>query len=190
MKDKLYEQLSALIDDELDESEQALLTRQIGRDEEVQSRLVRYQLISDAMQNHLPERVDPAFGRRVHDALQKEPASHGGGIAAGLAGLLRPVAGLAVAASVAVVAVTTLQNSQEDTAAPPAVVASAPADSVYIRTQDGALAVEPEPGPHVHNKNLDIYLVNHNEYAASRGMQGMLPYVRIVGHEMKRDVRE
>ena len=40
------------------------------------------------------------------------------------------------------------------------------------------------------DKNLDIYLVNHNEYAVIRGMQGMLPYVRIVSHEMNRDTGE
>mgnify|MGYP001544810714 FL=1 len=190
MKDRLHEQLSALIDDELGESEQTLLTRQIGRDTELRQRLLRYQLISDAMQNHLPGQVDPAFSRRVHAALQDEPSRHGAGIRTGLAGLLRPVAGLAVAASVAVVAVTALQNSQDETSVPAPAVATAPADSTYIRSQDGVLAVAPEPGPRVDNSLLDPYLVNHNEYAASRGMQGMLPYVRIVGHELKRDVRD
>ena len=189
-RDKLNEQLSALVDDELGEAEQDLLTRQIARDSELGQRLLRYQLISDAMQNHLPERVDPGFGRRVHDALRNEPAGQGNAIARGrLAGLLRPVAGLAVAASVAVVAVTALQNNRQEPAAPPA-VATAPADSTYIRAQDGALAVAARPGPRAGRNNLDIYLVNHNEYAASRGMQGMLPYVRIVGHDMKRDVRD
>jgi sigma-E factor negative regulatory protein RseA len=190
MKDKLHEQLSALVDDELGASEQILLTRQIGRDTELRQRLLRYQLISDAMNNHLPGRVDTAFSRRVHDAVQGEPSGHGTAISRGLAGLLRPVAGLAVAASVAVVAVTALQNSQDQAASPAPAVATAPADSGYIRAQDGVLAVAPEPGPHADKSKLDIYLVNHNEYAVSRGMQGMLPYVRIVGHELKRDARD
>jgi sigma-E factor negative regulatory protein RseA len=189
-RDKLNEQLSALVDDELGEAEQDLLTRQIARDSELGQRLLRYQLISDAMQNHLPERVDPGFGRRVHDALRNEPAGQGSAIARGrLAGLLRPVAGLAVAASVAIVAVTALQSNRQKPVAPPA-VATAPADSSYIRAQDSAQAVAARPGPQAGRNNLDIYLVNHNEYAASRGMQGMLPYVRIVGHDMKRDVRD
>jgi len=191
MKENLHEQLSALVDDELTDAEQNLLTRQIGRDRELHQRLLRYQLISDAMQRHLPERVDPAFSRRVHDALRSEPAGHAAGIATGrLGSLFRPVAGLAVAASVAVVAVTALQTSREETAVPAAAVATLPADSSFIRSQDSALAVAPGPGPRTHNSQLDIYLVNHNEYAASRGMQGMLPYVRIVGHDMKRDVKE
>jgi sigma-E factor negative regulatory protein RseA len=191
MKDRLHEQLSALVDNELTDAEQDLLIRQIGRNRELHQRLSRYQLISDAMQNHLPERVDPVFSRRVHDALRNEPVGHGAGIAAGrLAGLFRPVAGLAVAASVAVVAVTALQTSREEATAPAAAVATAPADSGFIRAEDSALAVAPETGPRTRDNQLDIYLVNHNEYAASRGMQGMLPYVRIVGHDMKRDVKD
>ena len=189
MKDKLHEQLSALVDDELTGAEQDLLTRQIGRDRELRQRLSRYQLISDALQRHLPERVDPAFSRRVHDALRSEPT--GTGMAAGgrLTRLFRPVAGLAVAASVAVMAVTALQTSRVEMPAPEA-VATVPADSGFIRSQDSALAVAPETGSRTRNSQLDIYLVNHNEYAASRAMQGMLPYVRIVGHDMKRDVKE
>ena len=189
MNDKLHEQLSALVDDELTGAEQDLLIRQIGRERALYQRLSRYQLISDAMQSHLPEGVDPAFSRRVHDALRDEPAGHG--MAAGrLASLFRPVAGLAVAASVAVMAVTALQTSREEMAAPATAVATVPADSGFIRSQDSALAVAPESGPRTRNDKLDLYLVNHNEYAASRGMQGMLPYVRIVGHDMKRDVKE
>jgi hypothetical protein len=39
-------------------------------------------------------------------------------------------------------------------------------------------------------QKLDIYLVNHNEYTVNHGMQGMLPYVRIVGHELNRSAEE
>jgi hypothetical protein len=36
-------------------------------------------------------------------------------------------------------------------------------------------------------RGLDVYLVNHNEYAVNRGMQGMLPYVRIIGQDVQPD---
>jgi hypothetical protein len=32
---------------------------------------------------------------------------------------------------------------------------------------------------------LNRYLVNHNEYRSNAGVQGMLPYVRIVAHEVE-----
>jgi sigma-E factor negative regulatory protein RseA len=186
MKDKIYEQLSALVDDELTEPEQTLLTKRIGSDADLHQRLSRYQLISDTLRNQLPDRIDPAFSARVQTAVMDEsaqtaaiPASHR------LAALLKPVAGLAVAASVAVVAVLSLQSVREDAAPLPA-VASAPSSTDYIRADT---TLEPIFRPRT-DKNLDIYLVNHNEYAINRGMQGMLPYVHIVSHEMNRDSKE
>ena len=186
MKDTLHEQLSALVDDELSEPEQALLTRRIGTDADLHRRLTRYQLISDALRNHLPDRIDPAFTARVQAAVRDEsatpavvPLSHR------LATLLQPVAGLALAASVAVVAVLSLQSVREDVALLPA-VATAPSSADFIRADN---TPEPAVRPRL-DKNLDIYLVNHNEYAVNRGMQGMLPYVRIVSHDMSRDSKE
>lgn len=185
MTDRIHEQLSALVDDELTGPEQTLLAVRIARDPDLHGRLLRYQLISDALRNQLPERVDPQFTLRVQAALGQEPpvgAVHRG---AHRSALLRPVAGLAVAASVAVIAVLSLQSAREEEPALPA-VATAPASTDYIRAGDQA---PPAVSPGT-EKNLDIYLVNHNEYAANRGMQGMLPYVRIVSHEMNSDSRK
>jgi sigma-E factor negative regulatory protein RseA len=95
-----------------------------------------------------------------------------------MAALFKPVAGLAVAASVAVVAVLAIQNSEQEPASAPTVAAAAPADNAYIRAQAAHPAGEKFPA----DERLNIYLVNHNEYAVNRGMQGLLPYVRIVGH--------
>jgi sigma-E factor negative regulatory protein RseA len=185
MKDSLYEQLSALVDDELTGSEQGVLFKRIASDDQLYQRLSRYQVISDALQNHLPDRVDPAFSRRVKSRLRAEPAMSR---YSRLGTLVKPVVGLAVAASVAVMAVMTIQSVRQERSSPPASVASAPSPS-----EGSYLQVRDEPGATVRpsvNQKLDIYLVNHNEYAVNRGMQGMLPYVRIVGHEMNRGAQE
>jgi sigma-E factor negative regulatory protein RseA len=177
MKQKLNEQLSALVDDELLPAEHALLVKRLAQDAALQARLARYQLISDGLQNHLPGHVDAGFHRRVRAALQDEPAPQSG--TGRLASLFKPLAGVAVAASVAVVAVLSLQSIREqDPAAVPA-VASMPASSDYIRA-----ARAPQPASDTYSApGLDGYLVNRNEYAVNRGMQGMLPYVRLVGSE-------
>ncbi|MDH3901132.1 MAG: sigma-E factor negative regulatory protein [Gammaproteobacteria bacterium] len=187
MKDRLHEQLSALVDDELTEAEQALLVKRLGSDTDLHRRLARYQLISDTLRNQLPDHVDPAFSARVQAAVRNESTGVVSAIPASnrLAALLKPVAGLAVAASVAVVAVLSLQSVREDAASPPA-VASAPSNSDFIRAES---TPEPAARPRT-GTNLDIYLVNHNEYAVNRGMQGMLPYVRIVSHEMSSGSKE
>ena len=183
MKDSLHEQLSALVDDELIGSEHELLLKRIESDEQIYQRLARYQLISDALQSHLPDCVDPAFSERVKGLLRSEPAlsSH-----PRLAALARPVAGLAVAASVAVLAVMSVQLTREDRSTPGQVAAVVPPAGQYLRVNDGPT----DPGRVQDDRKLDIYLVNHNEYAVNRGMQGMLPYVRIVGHEMNHGVQE
>jgi sigma-E factor negative regulatory protein RseA len=184
MKDALYEQLSALVDDELDETEQAMLVRRLARDTELCDRLVRYQVISDAMRSELPRQVDTGFYKRVHAAIEHEAAIHAA-VHSRVGSLLRPLAGLAAAASVAVVAVLSLQSVRQDTAGVPA-VASAPGLNDYIRAEN-----TPLPVAHRSNaRGLDVYLVNHNEYAVNRGMQGMLPYVRIVGQDLQPDSNE
>lgn len=185
MKDTLNEQLSALVDDELDAAEQELLLRRLTGDTGLRDTLARYQAISDALHSNLPHRVDTGFYRRVHEQLEQEAEIHAA--PSRVRTLFRPVAGLALAASVAVVAVLSLQSvRQQDPAAPPA-VATAPGVDEYIRTGN-------TPAPVVARRNstrgLDVYLVNHNEYAVNRGMQGMLPYVRIVGQDMQPDSNE
>jgi sigma-E factor negative regulatory protein RseA len=183
MKDSLYEQLSALVDDELTGSEHDMLFKRLASDEQLCQRLSRYQLISDALQSHLPERVDPAFSRRVKGLLRAEPALSR---YSRLATLAKPVVGLAVAASVAVMAVMSIQSARREMSSPAETVASVPSNGGYLRVQDEPANPVRTPA----DRKLDIYLVNHNEYAVNRGMQGMLPYVRIVGHEMNRGVQE
>jgi sigma-E factor negative regulatory protein RseA len=179
MKQNLHEQLSALVDDELAPAEHALLIRRLARDAALQQRLARYQLVSDGLQNHLPGHVDAGFHRRVRAALQDEPVPQSG--AGRLASLFRPLAGAAVAASVAVVAVLSLQSIREDDPAGVPAVAATPSAGDYIRA-----ARDPQPAPgNGMAQGLDGYLVNHYEYAVNRGMQGMLPYVRLVGGEAK-----
>ncbi len=178
MKDSIHEQLSALVDDELADSEQALLVRQLVKKPELRERLLHYQVISDALHDKLPERIDTHFHQRVHAAIAQEVTIHASPSPSRLGALVRPLAGLAVAASVAVVAVISLQAvRQQDPASAPA-VASAPGADNYIRAENA-------PAPAVPARGLDVYLVNHNEFAVTRGMQGMLPYVRIVGQDQQ-----
>ena len=181
MKEKLHAQLSALVDDELEAAEQALLLRQIGADPVLRERLARYQLVSDALQNHLPPRLDIDFHDSVQAALQAEPAIHVE--SSRFSGMVKPVAGLAVAASVAVVAVLSLQSMRTEAPSSTPAVASAPVAQDYLRAE---IKAPPAGSPHT-PQGLNAYLVNHNEYAMNRGM---LPYVRLVGHEMNVDGKQ
>jgi len=181
MKEKLHEQISALVDNELAETEQTLLSRRLAEDASLRSRLSRYQLISDSLQNHLPRKINPDFNIGVQLALQDEPEVQAR--PARLARLFKPVAGLAVAASVAVVAVLSLQSVRQETPSASPTLATAPVDAPPLLANTASNVFGDV-------QNLDVYLVNHNEFAANRGMQGMLPYVHLVGHDSNVDDKE
>lgn len=191
MSDKLNEQISAMVDGELSHAEEALFIRRLVGDPDLQDALARYQLISDAMHETLPRQVDTGFSQRVRVALDAEPVFAGrSGLMSRAESMLKPLAGLAVAASIALVAVLSLQTMRQEQSPVPA-VATAPADSDYIRAEDwGQPAVSQLANEAQSRKRLDVYLVNHNEYSASRSMRGMLPYVRIVGHELGAEDKE
>jgi sigma-E factor negative regulatory protein RseA len=188
MNEKLHEQISALVDDELNEAEQTLLIKRLEGDVTLRHSLLRYQLISDSLQNHLPRKINPDFHVGVQLALQDDPDIQAG--PARLARLFKPVAGLAIAASVAVVAVFSLQSVRQEIPTATPTVATAPlADELAPDDVKPLLASTPAH-PSGGAQGLDLYLVNHNEYAVNRGMQGLLPYVHLVGQEMNVDDRE
>lgn len=183
MKEKLHEQISALVDDELAEVEHELLIKRLTDDAAMRDKLSRYQLISDSLQNHLPRKTDPDFNIGVQLALQDEPDVQAE--PARLIRLFKPLAGLAIAASVAVVAVLSLQSVRQESPAGASAVATAPVSNEFAAVDATPLLANTDTGNGA--QSLDVYLVNHNEYAVNRGM---LPYVRLVGHDMNVNDKE
>jgi sigma-E factor negative regulatory protein RseA len=192
MSNEAFEtQLSALADDELRRHEVAFLTRRLSRDSEAVAQLGSYFMISDAIRRQLPEVMDTQLVDRVRAALEAEPPLQAEPAAARR--LLRPLAGLGVAASVAMVAVSYWQDADVPTQA------GQPQGLVAATTQPmqaGALLSAPaqqsqqnqwnrlDPGV---RKRLQGYLVNHSEHASSGQLGGMLNYVRIAGQQQARD---
>lgn len=129
------EQLSALADDELSPAELDLLLRRGREEPDVKAQIGRYALIREAMHRNLPDQVDPSFADRVSAAIAEEP-SHQRGSVPSRKRWLRPVAGVAVAASVALIAIAvwpqqgpptddSLQNVAESSGALPEAVTPA-----------------------------------------------------------------
>ncbi len=187
MSEQIREQLSALYDGELPAQEQALLLERIARDPELRARWTRYQLIGDGLRNNLPAHIDLGLADRVMREIEGLPAPQPVRAAAATR-LLKPLAGLAVAASVAVVAVLAVQQLRAP--APGAVAQVAALQSAPPETYDRVPGIRWQAPPgsvqarQVDNR-LNEYLVNHSEYAASGGVQGMPPYVRIVGYDQE-----
>jgi sigma-E factor negative regulatory protein RseA len=177
MTNSLQEQLSALVDEELPPAEHALLLERLARDGALRECLGRYQLMRDVLNNRVAMPLDGRFVDRVMRAIEVEPAYQHRSVS--WHRLAKPLAGVAVAASVALVAVLALQNMDPGAGTPAPQVASAglPAAGPAVAGEVWERQASPVGG------RLNGYLVQHNEYAASSGVQGVLPYVRIVGYD-------
>lgn len=187
MSEQIREQISAFLDGELPAAEQRLLLERLAREPELRAHWEHYQLIGDSLRKSLPPHIDLGLADRVMQALAPAPAHHARAKSAFLR-VLKPVAGLAVAASVAVVAVLAVQQTRSPAPGIAQVAANLPAmpsPEAYTRVQGVQWDNQGNVQPPQMSNQLNDYLVNHSEYAASGGMPGMLPYVRIVGYDQE-----
>jgi len=168
MADKTAEQLSALVDCECEAWELEFALRRLAKDPDLKARWQRYHLISDALKNNLPERIDANFAERVRSSIAAEASPQAGPKASPL---YRPAAGLTVAASLALVVAAVTLKPHEPSNTPPVAVATAPPAPIESL---------PKKAP---DARLNSYLVNHNEYASMNSVHSMLSYVRMVGYE-------
>ena len=123
------ERISALIDGELDEQAHHGIVDELLKKGEARATWARYHLISDTLKQNLPTGIDKQFSSRVMDALQNEPTVLAPPAPQGLQ-FGRRLAGLAVAASVAAVAVLGVQFMyQEEGRAPAGQMAQAPSNA-------------------------------------------------------------
>lgn len=192
MNDEIREQISALADDELSDVERPLLLSRLERDPQLAACLGRYRLIGQVMRGS-GDAATLGIAERVQKVLAEDETSLAAARRPLPARWVKPVAGLAVAASVALVAVLSVSALRGP--GPEAVPALATADPSTV-ARESAPAREPAPAqttvvqaeqwdrldPGI-DQRLSGYLVNHNEYAARLGTQGVVPYVRIVGFD-------
>ena len=111
MSTSFDERISALIDDELTDFELRRVADEVLSDDALKQRFQRYSLVGDAMRNDLPASIDMDFSSRVMAAIDAEDAvsedvSDGQRVAA----WKKPLAGAAIAASVAAMALVSLQT--------------------------------------------------------------------------------
>lgn len=179
------EQISVLMDGELG-NENTDITDRIIKNQELRGTWSRYHLIGDCLRGNLSDNISNDISSKISDALQSEPTVLAPKRTKRIN--LRPVAGFAIAASVAMVAVFGVQRGNEiDISTPGASVASnevntiAPQTFSFPETQVLPAAVKKTDTPDaIANQRLNNYLMNHNEYRSNGSINGILPYVRIV----------
>ncbi|MGB5623322.1 MAG: sigma-E factor negative regulatory protein, partial [Gammaproteobacteria bacterium] len=101
----IEEQLSVWLDDELEERESDMLVRRLTSNPELRQTATRYFLIGDALRGELTTERALEVSVRVSRSLDGESAPVTAAPATTLSGWRRPLAGAAVAATVAVVAI-------------------------------------------------------------------------------------
>jgi sigma-E factor negative regulatory protein RseA len=171
----MREEISALLDGEGDDLERERALRALSTDPGLRAAWERYHLTSAAIRRELEVMVDPGLADRIHERLQQETQDQTGRRPFSPR-ILKLTAGLAIAASVAVVAILNL---------PPLV---SPSNPPIARNTSG-----PDPGkstvadarqtPPEQQSALSLYLVQHGEFTPAAGMNGMLSYVRVIGRD-------
>lgn len=195
--DRVKQQLSDWMDNELPEEERPLLWARILQDEELAARWERYHLIGDVVRNRLSPTPATDVADRVGHRLGSEAGSaprrrRFPGIGA-LAG------GAAVASLVGLVAVAAMQVP----GMPGRALLTGSSQASVERTE--TLPRTPTVGPTVVersapevpslNQNLDPrtrrrlqnYLADHNAELAESGRAGNLPYLRMTDSETARE---
>ena len=203
----LNEKLSLLLDDYTDDNIDTTIDEVIG-DVNLQYCTRRYRIIGEAMRNELPQAIDTGFHSavmaQIHDqAAAPNPAPTAAPESAVRHSLLswmtlKPLAGLAVAASVALVTVALWQPLKQESGQPGDGLVSADQEKIQMlaeqQLQGGAVPVSTRvqtpgtrwkvesasPAPGMQQK-LNAYLVNHTEQ--SNSMQGLIPQARVAGFD-------
>jgi sigma-E factor negative regulatory protein RseA len=199
--DEVKELLSAFLDGEASEHEVRRLLGALAADRALRATWERYHLVQQVLRNELGPVLGPGFAERVSARLAAVEATDAGPPARSQAYRAAAVARwsgfLAVAASVAAL---TLYGWQ-------ALITPSPRDSATLSPEHARLdstatttlaarkprADTPGGGDDTESAArraaeaaLNIYLVEHNEFAPTSGVSGMLPYVRVVGYDSER----
>jgi sigma-E factor negative regulatory protein RseA len=190
MTNQFDERISSLLDGELDEQERQQTLTVLEKNPELRGRWERYHLASDAIRHNLPAGIDTGFAARVMQALEGEPTVLAPPPVKAVttpSPFTKRLAGVAVAASVAAVAVFGVQTLNRDTSlSAQQQMAQVPAVNLGEKAVVQVAGNPSQPSSpqtvHYFDPSLNKYLVDHNQQAARAGIQGMMPYARIVAY--------
>ena len=202
------EKLSVIIDEYTDDDVCKNVLDDVTDDVNLQYQIRRYQMIGDVMRHELPERINLDLSHQVMAEVRKIDSQESKPAQSQTTSSdrqrmwnwlkLKPFAGLAVAASVALVSVSMWQSEPLESRQVATVgnnIGSAESEKIEkfanLPVQVNAIPVSSglnegtrwlasEDSPALQQK-LNGYLVNHTEYAIP--MQGLIPQARVAGFD-------
>jgi sigma-E factor negative regulatory protein RseA len=180
MTEQIREQISAIMDGEMESTSCSASIKS----EEFKQTWFRYHLISDCINNRISTYHDITLSKNISEAIQSEPT-----ILSPSSIYLKPIAGLAVAASVAalaIIGIQQLQSPQDPNSSQTVPVAQVQTPSPQI--EYGVPVSLPKSGTPrpvqvkmQSDMRINRYLLNHNEYRTNMGVGGVSPHVRLIG---------
>lgn len=176
--------ISVILDSEHSSAELDTVMNQLRTDESARQTWHRYQIIGAAIRKDLHASIDPQWVDRIRAQIEKEPTCLAPGRLRNLVSrrFLKPVVGLAVAASVATVAIFAVQQFE---LVPTTVVNQIAGTGVSGMNPD---AIRPDAtrwdtlSPEMESK-LNAYLVEHGEFTTMSGLNGLSAYAKFVSYD-------
>lgn len=201
---KRKEKISAFLDNDMHRDE--LMSFSLSAESDDAKTAQRYQMMGDALRGEISdssfidvshavrealanenigEKISAAKSEALSDPLSARPGFFN------VSAWFRPVAGMAVAASVAVVMVVTLSGQETGTLAPVAANIDTQPEAqpvVRVAVENNLITDKTIDNKVAGNNSIDIdqrLLNQHLEFATQDALQGRLPYVRAVSFESK-----
>ncbi len=209
------DKISYLLDEYSGDKQSRAVLDEVENDVNLQYKMRRFQMIGQVMRHELPRQINTDFSANVMAQIgQIEIATNlSDGSDAGIEirqsiwtwSFMKPFAGMAVAASVALVSITLWQSSSVDINSEQATEQIVNSDQLSVDQQKierlasqsiltNAVPVSSSLGNGLRWKTnnsapalqqrLNAYLVNHTEYSSS--MQGLIPQARVAGFDTQK----
>ncbi|UCB54947.1 MAG: hypothetical protein JSW45_13605 [Thiotrichales bacterium] len=184
------EKISAWLDDAIEYHE--IDSIEVEQDKRSYSTAARYQMIGEALRGRVADASMIDVSASVREAIQNQPEldrvvrparapQRESKPLFDFGAWLRPVGGLAVAATVAMVMVVTLTDQQTETGGAN-VASNVGQQPVQALPVSNSLPVYNNPGIAMPAVNLNTYMTRHSEFAAQDTLQGLMPYARSVSY--------
>ncbi len=191
---KRKEKISAFLDSDMHRDE--LMSFSLSAEADDAEVALRYQMVGDALRGEMSDSSFVDVSQAVREALSDENIAEQVVASASkpspasstekpgffdLSAWFKPVAGMAVAASVAVVMVVAV-TGQDDNAG---IAPLAAKTGAQLEAQPAVQLAAEDKTTDGKETDLDSYINQHLEFATQDTLQGRLPYVRAVSFESK-----
>jgi sigma-E factor negative regulatory protein RseA len=183
MSKESLEHLSSLMDGELSRETGLFLTRRLSSDEGMRDTWERYHLIRDCIRQPGSKLAVIGLCAKVSATLDAEEAPSVSIWSNNR--WLKPVSGLAIAASVALMAIVVTAPQSGEVPATGDTALSTAANEPFVSPNNLPLvpvsqAASYTPGSRADSNRLNVYLLRHNQMARTAGRQGFVSFVPIV----------